>query len=166
MTAKSFSPDKIRNVALLGHGGCGKTAIADAMLFNAKVTTRLGRTDQGTSTFDFEPEEVEKGASIATAVAWLEYDGVKINVLDTPGDMNFMYDAYAALNGADTAIIVVSAPDGVEVQTERFWRRAEEMQMPRVLFISKMDRERADPDAVLSDIEEHLGVKPLPIQVP
>jgi elongation factor G len=166
MGAKVFSPTDIRNVAIVGHGFCGKTALAEAMLLNAGATTRLGRTDQGTSTFDFEPEEQKRGGSVASAFAWIEVDGKKINVIDTPGDQNFMYDSFAAMQGADSVVVVVSAPDGVEVQTERVWHRAEEHKQPRLVFINKMDRERANWKAALKDIEETFGVKPIPMQIP
>ncbi len=166
MSARTFEPAQIRNIALLGHGFSGKTALGEAILFNCGVTTRLGRTDQGTSVFDFEPEEQKRCGSIASAFAWVEHRDVKINIIDTPGDQNFMYDSFAALHGADCALVLISAPDGVEVQTVRVWDKALEMQLPRILFVNKMDRERADWDRVLADIEDAMGVKPLAVQIP
>ncbi|MBN1335210.1 MAG: elongation factor G [Deltaproteobacteria bacterium] len=166
MGVKVYDTGDIRNIALVGHGFSGKTSLGEAMLLDAGVTTRLGHTEQGTSTFDFEPEEQKRGGSIASAFAWVEHQGRKINILDTPGDQNFLYDALAALRGADSAVVVVSAVDGVEVQTERFWHRAEALALPRVIFVNKMDRERADAAKTLADIEETLGVKPLVLQVP
>lgn len=166
MAAKVFDTADIRNIALAGHGFCGKTSLGEAILFNAGATTRFGRTEAGTSTFDYEPEEQKRGGSIASSFAWLEYKGKKLNIIDTPGDQNFIYDAFNAMDGADCAVIMVSAPDGVEVQTEHFWNRAVEKNIPRVLFINKMDRDRADWKKCLADIEETLGVKPLVLQVP
>jgi elongation factor G len=166
MGAKVYSPSDIRNVAFAGHGFCGKTALGEAILFDTGATTRLGRTDQGTSMFDFEPEEQKRGGSVASAFAWVEFEGRKINIIDTPGDQNFVYDSFAAMQGADCVVIVVSTPDGVEVQTERFYHKAQEARLPRVLFFNKMDRERANWRATLKDVEETLGIKPLPLQIP
>jgi elongation factor G len=166
MAAKVFETADIRNIALAGHGFCGKTSLGEAILFNGGATTRFGRTEAGTSTFDFEPEEQKRGGSIASSFVWLEYKGKKLNIIDTPGDQNFLYDSFNAMDGADCAVILVSAPDGVEVQTERFWNRAVQKSIPRVLFINKMDRDRADWKKCLADVEETLGVKPLLLQVP
>ncbi len=166
MGAKVFDTNDIRNVALAGHGFCGKTSLGEGILFNAGGTTRLGKTEAGTSTFDFEPEEQKRGGSIASSFASVEYKGKKLNIIDTPGDQNFLYDSFNAMDGADCAVIMVSCPDGVEVQTERFWNRAAEKHIPRVLFINKMDRDRANWKNCLADIEETLGVKPLLLQIP
>lgn len=166
MAKPLFESSKIRNIALLGHGSSGKTSIAEAMLFNTQATNRLGVTTAGTSTLDFEPEEQARGGSIATAFAWVTHKGNKINIIDTPGDGNFIYDSLAAMRGADTAVIVISCPDGVEVQTERVFKEAQELNMPTIIVVNKMDRERANPDAVLTEINELLGVKPVPLQVP
>ncbi len=164
--AKAFASENIRNIALVGHGSCGKTCLGEAMLFNSGATTRLGVTVEQTSVLDFEPEEHKRAGSIATSLAWLEHGGVKINVLDTPGDGNFVYDTFAAMYGADAAVVVISAPDGVEVQTERVFHKAVELGLPRVIVVNKMDRERADADTVLADIAESLNIEPAPLQVP
>jgi elongation factor G len=166
MAAKVFETADIRNIALAGHGFCGKTSLGESILFNAGATTRFGKTEAGTSTFDYEPEEQKRGGSIASSFVWLEYKGKKLNIIDTPGDQNFLYDSFNAMDGADCAVIMVSCPDGVEVQTERFWNRAIEKDIPRVLFVNKMDRDRADWKKCLADIEESLGIKPLLLQVP
>ncbi len=166
MGAKVYETADIRNIALAGHGFCGKTSLGEAILFNAGATTRLGNTEAGTSIFDFEPEEQKRGGSIASSFAWVDYKGKKLNVIDTPGDQNFLYDSFNAMDGADCAVIMVSCPDGVEVQTERFWNRAAEKNIPRVLFVNKMDRDRANWKKCLEDIEETLGVKPLLLQIP
>ncbi len=166
MAAKVFETADIRNIALAGHGFCGKTSLGESILFNAGATTRFGRTEAGTSTFDYEPEEQKRGGSIASSFVWVEHKGKKLNIIDTPGDANFLYDSFNAMDGADCAVIMVSCPDGVEVQTERFWNRAVEKDIPRVLFVNKMDRDRADWKKCLADIEESLGIKPLLLQVP
>jgi len=161
-----YQPSDIRNIALVGHGFSGKTSLGEAMLFNTGATSRLGSTTAGNGTLDFEPEEQKRGGSIATSLAWVEHDGKKINILDTPGDGNFIFDAFTAMRGADTAVIVVSCPDGVEVQTERVYHEAVNLGIPRVMVINKMDRERADYRAVLDEIKETFGVDPVPLQVP
>ena len=156
----------IRNIALLGHGVSGKTSLAEAMLFNTGASSRLGEAGTATSVLDFEPEEHKRGGSIASSFAWVEHGGKKVNIIDTPGDGNFIFDAFTAMQGADAAYIVVSAPDGIEVQTEAVFNRAVELGLPRVLVINKMDRERADADGVLAEVEEIFGCKPVPLQVP
>ncbi|MFH1466469.1 MAG: elongation factor G [Pseudomonadota bacterium] len=166
MGAKVYESANLRNLALTGHGFCGKTSLGEAILFNAGATTRLGKTEAGTSTFDYEPEEQKRGGSLASSFAWVEYRGKKINIVDTPGDQNFLYDGFNALDGADCAVVMVSAPDGVEVQTERFWNRAVEKGLPRIVFINKMDRERANWKSCLDEVAEIFNVKPLLIQVP
>ncbi|NOY26887.1 MAG: elongation factor G [Oligoflexia bacterium] len=166
MALKVYPPEMIRNVALVGHGHSGKTSLAESMLFSTGATSRLGKTVDGTSILDFEPEEQKRGGSIASSVAWLEHDGHKINILDTPGDQNFLYDALAALRGADAAVVVVSAPDGVEVGTERLFSAARNLGLPTIIFINKMDRDRADAQVCLAEIEEVLGVTPIPLQLP
>ena len=161
-----YQPADIRNIALVGHGFSGKTSLAEAMLFNTGATSRLGSTIAGTGTLDFEPEEEKRGGSIATSLAWVEHDGKKINILDTPGDGNFIFDAFTAMRGADSAVVVVSCPDGVEVQTERVYHEAVNLGIPRMIVINKMDRERADPAAVLAELKETFGVDPVPLQIP
>jgi len=166
MAKTVFESKDIRNIALVGHSASGKTALGEAILYKTGVTTRLGSTLAGTSTFDFEPEEVKRGGSNGSAFAWCEYDGKKVNIIDTPGDGNFIYDSLTSMRGADTAVIVVSAEDGVEVQTERVNTEAKNLGIARVIVINKMDKERANVDAVLADINENLEVTPVPLQVP
>lgn len=166
MAKMLFDSNDIRNVALVGHGACGKTALGEAILFKTGVTTRLGSTTAGTSTFDFEPEEVKRGGSNASAFAWVEYAGKKVNIIDTPGDGNFVYDSFTAIRGADTAIIVISAPDGVEVQTERLNAEAQKLGLARIMVINKMDKERANVAQCLADIKEELDTRAVPLQIP
>jgi len=166
MGAKEFASADIRNIVLAGHGGAGKTALGEAMLFVTKATSRMGRTDDGTSTLDFEPEEHKRLGSIATSVAWVEYQGKKINIIDTPGDQNFVFDALNAMRGADAAVIVLGAADGFEPGADVAYQEAVRLDIPRILVISKMDRERANPERCIADFKEQTGMKAIPLQVP
>lgn len=159
-------PEKIRNVALIGHGGSGKTSLAEAVLFVAGVTNRQGSVDQGTSLLDNEPEEVERKQSLSLGVATFEWRDHQINILDTPGFADFSGDARAALRAADLALFVVSAVDGVEVQTELMWKAAAEENIPRAIVISKLDRDRASFERTLSQLKEAFGKRVAPVQVP
>ena len=135
---------KVRTFALISHGGAGKTSLAEAMLFDAGVTTRLGKVDEGASTMDFEPEEIKRKATISTAFNSLDWKKHQLNIIDAPGDFNFIADAKTSLQGADSAVILVDAIDGVRVQTEKMWEFANDFELPRMVFVGKMDRERAD----------------------
>jgi len=159
-------PERIRNVALIGHGGSGKTSLAEALLFVAGGTTRLGSVDQGTSVLDHEPEEIERKISLSLAVASFEWNGHQINLLDAPGYADFSGDARAALRAADLALFVVSAVDGVEVSTELMWRVAGEEGIPRAIVVSKLDRERASFSRTLDQLKEVFGKRVAPVQVP
>ncbi|HWB87876.1 MAG TPA: elongation factor G [Acidimicrobiia bacterium] len=159
-------PEKIRNVALVGHGGSGKTTLAEAMLFVGGATNRMGSIEQGTTTFDYEPEEIERGISLGLAVATVDWNGTRINILDSPGSTEFGGDARTALRAADLALFAVSAVDGVEVQTEVLWRAAEEEGIPRAIVITKLDRERASYERVMDELRSSFGKSLAPIQVP
>jgi elongation factor G len=159
-------PEKIRNVALVGHGGSGKTSLAEALLFVAGVTTRQGSVEQGSAVLDFEPEEHDRKISLGLAVASVEWQGHRINLIDTPGYADFSGDARAALRAADLALFAVSGVDGVEVQTEILWRAAEEEGIPRALIITKLDRERSSFTRVLGQLRDVFGKRVAPVQVP
>ncbi|MFZ4578634.1 MAG: elongation factor G [Myxococcota bacterium] len=163
---KDVDPAVIRTLALIGHQGSGKTSLGEAMLFNGGVTPRQGSVDTRSSTFDFEPEEQDRGGSIATTFATLNFSGRRYHVIDTPGDGSFAHEPRAAMAAADSVVLVVSAVDGVEVETERNWNTAVELGLPRVIFINKMDRERANPEKTVKEIKEILNVRPVPLQVP
>ncbi len=163
---KSFPPAKIRNVALVGHGGAGKTSLAEALLFCAGAVSRQGRVEDGTTTTDFDPEEVRRRISLSLALAPFEHDGFKINVLDAPGYADFVGDMYAALRVADLAIVVVSAVEGVEVQTEMAWRAAAELGLPRMFFVNKLDRERASFERTLDQLRDRFGAGVAPLELP
>ena len=157
---------KIRNVALVAHGGAGKTVLTEAMLFTAGATTRLGRVEDGTTTTDFDEDEIRRKISISAALAWCEWKGCKFNLVDTPGFAAFLTDAKNTLRVVDGAVVVVGAPDGVKVQTEKVWSYAAAQDLPRAIYLSKMDRERADFARALEDVRKNLSPKAVPVQVP
>lgn len=159
-------PEKVRNIALVGHGGSGKTTLAEAMLFVGGATKRMGSVEAGTSTFDYEPEEIDRGISLGLAVATVDWKGTRVNLIDSPGATEFSGDARTALRAADLALFAVSAVDGVEVQTEAMWRAAEEEGIPRAIVITKLDRERASYERVLNELRDNFGKSVAPIQVP
>ncbi|MDR0966506.1 MAG: elongation factor G [Myxococcales bacterium] len=161
-----LDPRKIRNVGLFGHQGTGKTSFAEALLFSAKVFPKLGSIADGTSQLDTEPEEIKRKGSIGLHLGALEWNGHKINVLDTPGDPNFAMDMRATISAVDLAAMFVSATDGVQVQTDRIWSIAEEKHLPRAVIVNKLDRERADFESTLADIRESLSAKVTPVQLP
>ena len=163
---KTFPAARIRNVALVGHGGAGKTTLAEALLLDAGVISRPGRVEDGTTTTDFDPEEVKRGISLSLALAPFERNGYKVNLLDVPGYADFVTDVHTALRVADLAVIVVSAVEGPEVQTEVAWRLAAEAGVARMFFVTKLDRERADFDRTVDQLREHFGDEVVPVQFP
>lgn len=164
---KKYEPDAIRNIGIFSHGGEGKTSIVDAMLFLAGENNRLGSVDEGTSLMDYEPEEVERKITISSSLACFDWGKNKINLLDTPGDDNFISDAKLCMRVVDGAIIVVSAVSGVKVQTEKVWQYANEFSVAAGIFINKMDRERADFVRTIEDIQKNFTDKTcLVLQIP
>ena len=163
---KPTTPDRIRNVALISHGGAGKTSLAEAMLFDAGAIQRLGSVDAGTATLDHDPDEQKRKQSINLAIGTLEADGSRITLVDTPGYADFQSDVIEALAAVDAAVVVVDASAGVEVGTEAVWRLAEERKLPRFVFINKMDRENANFDAVLDQLKARFGPKIAPVYLP
>ncbi|MGH9153959.1 MAG: elongation factor G [Acidimicrobiales bacterium] len=163
---KSFPSSKIRNVALVGHGGAGKTTLAEALLACSGALSRQGRVEDGNTTTDFDPEEVKRGISLSTAMAPLVHKGHKINVLDCPGYADFIGEVEAALRVADLAVFVVSAVEGVEVQTEAAWKLAASLGLPRTVFVNKLDRERASFDRTLDQLQEAFGAGVAPLELP
>lgn len=163
---KVFPPDKIRNVALVGHSGAGKTTLAEALLFRAGTIPRLGSVEDGTTVTDFDPEEHARGMSLSLALAPFVWKGFKINLIDAPGYADFVGDVHSALRVADLAIFVVSAVEGVEVQTEYAWGIAEDLGVPRMIFINKLDKERASFDRTLDELRDRFGAGIAPIELP
>lgn len=165
-SAKEYATDRIRNVAVLGHGSSGKTSLVDALCFIAGTSTRHGSVDEGSALTMHTPEEKAHGISLQLTPAYAEHLDAKINFLDTPGYLDFTGEALSAVRVADAAIIVVSATAGVEVGTERVWRYCEERDIPRIFFVSMMDKEHADFEGVFQQIKDRLAPGALPVEIP
>lgn len=150
----------IRNIAVVGHGGTGKTSLCESFLFVSGKTERLGKVDEGTSAFDSEPEEQKRRISISIASNYIDWEKCKVNIIDTPGDANFFMETMNALRVADGAVVMIDAVGGVEFQTEKVWSFAGDLSMPRLVFINRMDRERADFFKALESVRSKLKVKP------
>ncbi len=163
---KDYTPDKIRNIALIGHGSSGKTSLASALLFDYGSTSRLTRVDKGNTVTDYEPEEIERQISINSAVCFFEADDHKINLADTPGYANFLWDTRAALRAVDGAAVLVCGVAGVEVGTEKVWAILQEFRLPRVLVVNKLDRDNANFRRTLESIREFFGRQVVPVQIP
>ena len=158
--------DRIRNVALIGHRGSGKTSLHEALLFEAGVINRLGRVEDGTTTSDFEPDEQEREMSIGATVSSFDHDGRKINLIDTPGEPSFIADTVASLRVADAAVVVVNAVMGVEVHTDRLWERADKEGLARLVFVNMLDRERADFFRALESLQSAFGNHVVATEIP
>jgi len=163
---KSYPTDHVRNILIVGHGGAGKTSLVEAVLHATGATNRIGRVEDGTTVTDFEPEETRKQISVSLAVAPVEHDGFKVNLLDAPGYADFVGDVRAALPAADAVLFVVSAVEGVETQTEVVWTMAEELGLPRAFFINKLDRDRASFARALDGIQGAFGKACPPLYLP
>jgi len=158
--------EQLRNVALIAHVGSGKTSLAEAMLFNGKGTSRLGRVDDGTSNFDYEPEEIKRRITISTSIHHCDWKKHIINIIDTPGDDNFLSDTKACLQAADGVIVVLDATAGVKFGTQKVWAFADELKLPRIIYVSKMDRERGDFHRVVEEVMKTFEVKATPVFLP
>ncbi len=163
---KTYDAKDIRNVLLVGHGGSGKTTLLESMLFTAGTITRMGTVEDGTTVSDHDPDEQRKGISVSLSMAPIEWNGAKINVLDAPGYADFIGDLRSAIRAVDAVIIVVSAVDGVEVQTEVAWELAVEAGLPRAIFINKLDRERSDFQGTLDQLVSSFGSQVAPFELP
>jgi len=162
----TYEASNIRNVLLVGHGGAGKTTLAEALLFLGGVTTRMGTVEDGNTVSDFEPEEVKRQISVSLALTPIEWRNTKLNILDAPGYADFIGDVRAAVRAVDACLFVVSAVDGVEVQHEVVWELAVEHGLPRAFFINKMDRERASFQRTLDQLVQSFGTQVAPLQFP
>jgi elongation factor G len=156
----------IRNLGIVGHGGVGKTSLVEAMLFSAGAVNRLGRVDDGSTTTDFDPDEIKRKISINTSVAYCDWKGHRINLVDTPGYGDFIADARAGLRVVEAAVVVVDAVAGVQVQTEKVWKFATEFNLPRAVVVNRLDRERADFFRTLDGLGRRLKGRLVPIHVP
>jgi elongation factor G len=161
-----FETSKIRNLGIIAHGGAGKTSLSEAILFDTGMIDRLGRVDDGTSTMDFEPEEIKRKISITSALDHCEWQGHSIHLVDTPGYGNFIADTRACMRTLDCAVIILSAISGVKAQTEEIWGWANEFEIPRIAFVNKLDRERASFLRAIDDMEKMLGARGVAIQMP
>jgi len=157
---------KIRNVGFVGHGGVGKTSLVEAILFSAGAVTRLGKVDDGTTTTDFDPDEIKRKISLNTAVAYCDWKGHRLNLVDTPGYGDFISEARAGLRVVEGAVVVVDAVAGVQVQTEKVWKFADEYTLPRLVVVNRMDRERADFFRTLESLGRRLKGRLIPLQIP
>src|SRR5262252_3692514 len=157
---------KIRNVGVVGHGGVGKTSLVEAMLFTAGAVTRLGKVDDGSTTTDFDPDEIKRKISINTSVAYCDWKGHHINIVDTPGYGDFISDARAGLRVVEAAVVVIDAVAGVQVQTEKVWKFANEFNLPRAVVINRLDRERADFFRTFESLGRRLKGRLVPVHIP
>ena len=158
--------DKKRNISIIGHGGAGKTTLSGALLFSAGATKKTGSIDDGTSLFDYEPEERKRKISISAAIHHYPWRDHTVNLIDTPGYSNFLSETRAALRVSGGAVVMLSAISGVKVQTEVVWGYADDYEVSRVAFVNKMDRERANFLRAVDDLEKVLGVKAVAVQLP
>ena len=163
---KVYPSNKIRNVVILGHGGCGKTTLTEAMAFLSGITTRMGKTDDGNTISDYDKEEIKRHFSIGTSVIPIEWEDYKINIFDTPGYFDFVGEVEEAVAAADAAIIVVSGKAGVEVGTEKAWEICEKYKLPRIVFVNKLDAIGADFDMSVASLKEKLGANAKAVQYP
>jgi elongation factor G len=163
---KNYPREKIRNIGVVAHGGAGKTSLVEAMLYNTGAITRLGRVEDGTTTADYHPEEINRKVTIHLSLVPCDWQDCKLNILDTPGYADFIGEVYSALRVVDTALFVVSAVDGVEVQTEVIWEYAARAGLPALVFVNKMDRENANFFNVLTELKDKLKANFVPVQLP
>ncbi|MBP3486545.1 MAG: GTP-binding protein, partial [Oscillospiraceae bacterium] len=162
----SFSPHSIRNICLLGHGGNGKTTLVESFLHMTGALDRMGKTADGNTVCDYDPEEIKRQISISAAVAPVEYNGCKINVLDTPGNFDFAGEVAECLSVADAGVLVCAAKGGLSVGTERAWKLLNERKLPRLVYISKMDEDNVDFNSAFDTLREHFGKNIAPLVVP
>ena len=163
---KDYNYKNLRNVGLIGHGATGKTSLAEALLFYTNNTDRLGKVEEGTTIMDYEQEERKRGISLSTSIASFEQENTKINIVDMPGYFDFQGEMYQGMRAVDIATIVVCAVSGVQVGTEKAWDYCEKIKLPRAFFINKMDRENANFEKTLEQIQEKFGMGIIPIQYP
>ena len=155
---KVYDAQSLRNVALVGHSGAGKTQLLSTLLFDAGAVNRLGRVDEGTTVTDYDEEEIARKHTLSASLAYVEWNRTKINFIDTPGMANFLSDARAALRVSDAALVVVDAVSGVQVSTEKVWSVAAEMETPRIVVLNRLDRERASLNRALDSLRGVFGL--------
>lgn len=163
---KEYSVNNLRNVAIVGHSTSGKTALTESLLYYTKTVDRLGRVEDGTTTSDYDLEEKKRGISLSTAILPLEWNDIKINLVDTPGYFDFVGEVIEGIKACDISMIVVCGVSGMQVGTEKAWNYCKKINMPRAVFINKLDRENADYDKVLDELKEKFGMSVVPINYP
>ena len=163
---KHYKLQDIRNIGFVGHGGSGKTSLAESVLYLTGVSDRLGKTGDASSVMDYDPEEIKRGHSISSSIAFCEFNSIKINLIDTPGSNNFIADTPATLRVVDGLVFVISAVEGMQFYTEKIWNWADELELPRIIFLNKMDHERANVSPILEAIKTKLKKTPIFIHLP
>ena len=163
---KEYQAEQIRNVGLFSHGGAGKTSLAEAILFQSGAISRMGKVEEGTTTTDYDPDEIKRHISVSTALAPCEWQGHKLNVLDTPGYADFIGEVVQAMRVVEGAIILLDAVSGLEVGTETAWQQAEKNGVARMFYVNKMDRENANFEATLEALRNRFGGKVVAVQIP
>jgi elongation factor G len=162
----NFDLEKIRNVTVIAHGGAGKTSLVEAMLYDAKASDRLGNINAGNTVTDYEPEEIERKISVSSATAYLNWKENRVNIIDTPGYISFLEDTKGCLSVSDGAVVIVSALSGVKAETEKIWQLACKYEIPRIVFVNKMDRENANFDMAIGEIEKSYDSAAIPLTIP
>jgi len=163
---KPYDAEHVFNVALVSHGGAGKTSLVESMLFRSGAITRLGSVQEGNTTSDFDPDEVSRGMSVSLALAPAEWKGSKVNLLDTPGYADFFGEVVEAVRVADAGVVVIDGVSGTQVGTEQVWRALDERSLPRIVVVNKLDRENSDYDRVLDQLRERYGKQIVPLTIP
>ena len=163
---KNYSTDKLRNISIIGHGGAGKTTLAESMLFTSGAIQRIGRVEDGTTTTDFDADEIKKQITINAAMAPVEWKDCKLNFIDTPGYFDFVGEVIGSLRVTESALVNLCAVSGIEVGTEKAWKLAAKDDLPRVCFVNKMDRENANFSKVVNEAQELFGATVVPVQIP
>src|SRR5918911_3110077 len=163
---KVYGSNAIRNVAFVGHGASGKTSLVDALAFVSGASRRHGSIKDGTTLTDYSPDEIDRKHSINLGLGYAEWLDTKINLIDTPGYLDYFGEVVTGLHAADAAVVVLSGTGGVEVGTEKVWEVCDQLHLPRILFVSLMDKEHADFERVFQDVKAHLSPKVVPVEVP
>ncbi len=162
----AINVDKIRNIAVIAHGGAGKTSLVEAMLFNAKATDRMGTVEDGSTVTDFEAEEIERKNSISSAMAFCDWNGHRLNILDTPGYINFIEDTKCSLSAVDGAVLIISAQTGIKAETGKLWQFADDYGVPKVIFVNKIDRDNVDFRSAIEGLEKAYSTSAIPLFIP
>lgn len=163
---KLYTTDKVKNLALVGHSGSGKTNLTEAMLFQSGATKKIGLVAEKNTISDFSKEEMERGTSIGTSIIPIEWRNYKVNIIDTPGYMDFIGEAYGALRASEAALMIIDATSGIQVGTERMWKYTEKIGLPRIIFVNKIDGENVNFRNLMDELEAQFGKKVLPFSVP